>query len=233
MKVLIAEDDPLTRNALAAVFQADGWDCLACADGRNALAAFAAGGFDLVCLDIMMPALSGYDVCREIRRRDARVPVLFVSAKSEEIDTVLGLELGADDFIVKPFGVRELQARVRALLRRSAEPAPPDSGSRAAPAAPFAFGPWQVRPAEARAWLDGRAVDLNARELAMLALMAEKPGQVVGRAEFFRRCWDLDDPPLGRSLDQAVARLRKKLARGAAGPDPIRTVQGLGYRYEP
>lgn len=236
MKVLIAEDDLYTRNALKEIFEADGWESVCCTDGRNGLQSFKAGGFDLVCLDIMMPQMSGYDVCREIRRIDTQVPVLFISAKSEEIDTVLGLELGADDFMVKPFGVRELQARVRAILRRSqentAQLGTELKKATASKQANFSFGPWEIRPAELRAWQGNRHIELNARETAMLQLFASKAGQVISRAEFFRSCWDLNEPPLSRTLDQYIARLRKKIETDPAKPHLIKTVQGEGYRHE-
>ena len=239
MKVLIAEDDLYTRNALTAIFDGEGWEAVACADGRNALQCFKAGGFDLVCLDIMMPLLSGYDVCRSIRQTDRKVPVLFISAKSEEIDTVLGLELGADDFIVKPFGVRELQARVHAIMRRVTAADPIESTENSAgndktirALLPFKFGPWEIRPAELRAWNGPVHLDLNARETAIVHLLASNPGRVVGRAEFFRNCWDLAEPPLSRTLDQYIARLRKKLENDPANPVLIGTVQGEGYRHD-
>jgi DNA-binding response OmpR family regulator len=235
MKALIAEDDLYTRQALAAILEADGWETLACADGKNALAGFRVGEFGLVCLDIMMPQLSGYDVCREIRRLDAHVPILFISAKSEEIDTVLGLELGADDFILKPFGVRELQARIRAVLRRSqpgpAEASAPPGDAGVTAMAPFAFGPWQVRPAELRAHSGGGSVDLLAREIRLLACLAARPGEAITREEFFRQCWRLEQAPLSRTLDQHIARLRKKI-EPSGGPALIQTVQGVGYRYQ-
>ena len=113
MKVLIAEDDPHTRSGLAEILEAEGYEAVAAGNGREALRLFAKETPDFVCLDIMMPGVSGYDVCREIRRTDPAVPVIFISAKSEEIDKVVGLELGADDFIVKPFGVKEVVARIQ------------------------------------------------------------------------------------------------------------------------
>lgn len=230
MRALIAEDDPYTLEALQAVLEGEGWTVVPCRDGKAAAASFAAGAFDLVCLDVMMPGLSGYDVCRAVRRTDSRVPVLFISAKSEEIDKVLGLELGADDFVVKPFGVRELTARIRALVRRCAPPcAEADSGED-----PFLFGPWRVFPRELRARSEetGDVVPLLPRELAMLRLLAARPGQVVTRPAFFRACWDLESPPLSRTLDQYIARLRKKLEDHPSRPRLILTVQGVGYRYE-
>jgi len=231
MRALVAEDDLYTRQALLAILEDDGWTVTGAADGTEAVAAFGADTFDLVCLDVMMPGKSGYDVCRAIRKTDQRVPVLFISAKSEEIDKVLGLELGADDFVVKPFGVREVLARVHALVRRAAlngetEPAAAGGG------AEFSFGPWRILPAELRAWNGTVRIDLVPRELSMLKLLASKKGQVVNRVQFFRECWELEHPPLSRTLDQHIAGLRKKIERDPASPRLIRTVQGVGYRYE-
>ena len=118
MKVLIAEDDPHTRAGLSEILEAEGYQVLTAPDGKDAMRVFQRESPDFVCLDIMMPGMSGNDVCREIRRTNSNVPVIFISAKSEEIDTVIGLELGADDFIVKPFGVKEVVARIRAVTRR-------------------------------------------------------------------------------------------------------------------
>ena len=239
MRALIAEDDLHTRNALRTILEQEGWVVSAWESGTEALNAFRAGQFDLVCLDVMMPGHSGYDVCRIIRKKDAQVPVLFMSAKSEEIDKVLGLELGADDFIVKPFGVREVQARIRAVLRRSNATARSDG--RSAEDAPtkisgtedFAFGPWQVLPGELRARRNGGpAADLSRREVQLLRLLAENPGRVIHREEFFRVCWGLEAAPLSRTLDQHIARLRKKIEEDPANPILIQTVQGAGYRYE-
>lgn len=231
MNALIAEDDLYTREALRAIFEEDGWTVTAAADGSEAIKIFAPNTYDLVCLDVMMPGKSGYDVCRTIRKIDQRVPVLFISAKSEEIDKVLGLELGADDFVVKPFGVREVLARVHALVRRS-------SGANTAPApikneeAIFDFGPWRIIPAELRAQKENIRIDLLPRELSMLRLLASKSGKVVSRGDFFRECWDLENQPLSRTLDQHIALLRKKIEEKPAAPTLIRTVQGVGYRYE-
>ncbi len=237
MKALVAEDDLYTLEALKDILEGEGWAVTACADGAAAAQAFKPGAFDLVCLDVMMGGLSGYDVCRAVRRVDRRVPVLFISAKSEEIDKVLGLELGADDFVVKPFGVREVLARVHALVRRSTRDDRDDSGTTPEDQ-PFAFGPWMILPLELRAQRADDAgaaapqVDLLPRELAMLRLLVSRPGQVVSRAQFFRACWDLENPPLSRTLDQHIVQLRKKLETPGERPRLIRTVQGVGYRHD-
>jgi len=275
MKALVAEDDLYTLEALKAILEGEGWSVVACPDGAIAAQSFIPGAFDLVCLDVMMGGLSGYDVCRHIRKTDQRVPVLFISAKSEEIDKVLGLELGADDFVVKPFGVREVLARVHALVRRNRLG---DVAATTSPAAlsgpllaragssakvesvpnvwsdsdplnpenqPFGFGPWQVMPLELRAMklpdgsvndnitIQEQRVDLLLREVSMLRLLASRPGQAISRAQFFRACWDLENPPLSRTLDQHIVQLRKKLEDQPGRPRLIKTVQGVGYRYDP
>jgi len=251
MKALIAEDDNHTRRAIAEILRGAGWEVTAVADGRAAVTCFRDFRPDLVCLDVMMPVLSGFDACREIRAMDRAVPLLFISAKSEEIDKVLGLELGADDFIQKPFGVREFLARVAAVLRRSARD-PAASGDRDKPdldgMEPFPFGPWTVRPRELRAQVENaqgggpqlggtqlgikRVVDLSRREARILGLLFLRCGEVVGRDDFFRLCWDFDNPPASRTLDQHMVTLRRKLERDPTNPVLIRTVPGAGYRYE-
>lgn len=234
MRALIAEDDPNTRAALSTILKNEGWAVHDFDNGGAALNAFRTSGFfDLVCLDVMMPGLSGYELCKEIRKLDQDVPVVFISAKSEELDSVLGLELGADDFIVKPFGVREVVARINAIRRRSSrvEPSSPSQakGPPLGSSEAFAFGPWRIVPKELRAYGDTERLDLSSREMTMVQLLASRPGEVIDRATFFRECWGFENPPASRTLDQHMVGLRKKL-----DPDSrlIHTVQGAGYRYE-
>jgi DNA-binding response OmpR family regulator len=225
MTLLVAEDDPLTRRALADILTAEGWTVVTAADGSKAWTLFEAGGIDLVCLDIMMPGRSGYDLCRKIREKNASVPLLFISAKAEEIDKVLGLELGADDFIVKPFGAREVVARIRAVLRRF------ERGAAAEPAASaWTLGPWTVDAQAMRAVTEGRSVDLTAREVALLDLLARHRGQVLSRVRILQLLWGWEEAPRTRTLDQHIAVLRKKL--DDRDQKLIRTVQGVGYRFE-
>ena len=227
MKILIAEDDLRTREGLCAIFDAEGYAVVTACDGDEALARFAAERPDVVCLDIMMPGKSGYDVCREIRRHDESVPVLFISAKSEEIDKVLGLELGADDYIAKPFGVKEVVARIRAVTRRtmatrSSEDAP-DS---------FAMGDLKIIPSELRAYRDKRTIDLGLRDIKILSLLYRNRGKVLKRDTLFNECWGLNYMPNSRSLDQHISQLRKKIERDHKHPCIIQTVHNAGYRYE-
>ena len=224
MKVLIAEDDLYTRNGLVEVFEGEGHEVIAAGTGEEALDLYARHEFDFICLDIMMPGKNGYEVCREIRRRDRDVPVLFLSAKSEEIDKVVGLELGADDYIVKPFGVREVLARVGAIRRRYARRAGAESGE-------FVLGDLRVVPAELRAYRGETGIDLSTREVKLMSLFASNPGKVLTRDELFDTGWGVDYLPSSRSLDQYISQLRKKIEIDPGHPGIILTVHSAGYRY--
>jgi len=229
MKVLIAEDDPLIREGLEEILRAEGYDTVGVADGQAALTAFETHKPDFVLLDIMMPQVNGYDVCRTLRQRDARVPIIFISAKSEEIDRVLGLELGADDFIQKPFGVKEVVARIRAVTRRCL---------RAPKAEPhgltdFRMGDLEIAPAELRARRGEAVFDLSLRDVRILTLLHARAGKVVDRDAFFRECWGYDHIPNSRTLDQHISKLRRRIELDPKDPRLIRTVHGVGYRYEP
>jgi DNA-binding response OmpR family regulator len=226
VKVLVAEDDANIRAGLIAILAGEGYATIAAADGREALARFQAEAPHFVLLDIMMPAMNGYDVCRRIRATNADVPVIFISAKSEEIDRVLGLELGADDFIVKPFGVKEVVARIRAVTRRCLRVAGPLREP------PFRMGDLEVIPSELRARRGEEVVDLSLREVGILRLLAENRGQVVGRETFFNRLWGLDHVPNSRTLDQQIAKLRKRIERDPKRPRLVVTVHGAGYRWD-
>jgi DNA-binding response OmpR family regulator len=228
MKVLLAEDDALTRRGLAEVLLAEGYQVVEAADGAQALRAFESEAPDFVCLDIMMPALDGYEVCRRIRARGSTVPVVFISAKGEEIDRVVGLELGADDFITKPFGVREVVARIRAVTRRCL--ASRIAGSTAAEA--FTMGDLEVLPDELRARRGTAVVDLSLREVRILELLHANRGKVLDRDSLFNHAWGLDYLPSSRTLDQAISQLRKKVERDPRTPEIILTVHGVGYRHD-
>lgn len=221
MIVLLAEDDAVTREAVAELLESEGHEVLAARDGREALELWKTGRPGLVLLDIMMPHASGYEVCRTIRRDDRRTPVMFLSAKSEEVDVVLGLELGADDFLRKPFGKHELLARVRAVLRRHGAPEP----------AALAFGGWQVFPKRLLAIRGEREIELTVREVKLIALLVKRRGEVVTRDELLNECWGLEYFPESRTLDQHVLNLRKKIEDDPSRPRLVETVRGAGYRY--
>ena len=227
MKVLIAEDDRHTREGLAEVLQREGYQTVCAADGAEALIVYDRERPDFVCLDIMMPGMDGYTVCRELRKRDERLPIVFISAKSEEMDRVVGLELGGDDFITKPFGVREVTARIRAVTRRCFA-----VGSQGQEPRMFTMHDLAVFPAELRARRGEETIDLSLRDVRILELLYRRTGQVVDRNTFFDVCWDVDYLPNSRTLDQHISQLRKRIERDPQQPSIIRTVHGVGYRFE-
>jgi len=226
MKVLIAEDDLHTRRGLAEILDAEGYRTITAKDGREAVTLIEREKPDFICLDIMMPGLNGYDVCREIRKKNPTVPIIFISAKSEEIDKILGLELGADDFIVKPFGVKEVVARIRAVTRRCLAHRTPQ------PTGTFTMGDLTVVPDELRARRGRDVIDLSLRDVKILTLLHARAGKAVDRNTFFNECWGLEHIPNSRTLDQHIAQLRKRIERDPKTPAIVQTVHGLGYRYE-
>lgn len=229
MKILIAEDDPNTRKGLAQILQNEGYETLAADNGASALDLFRREKPDAVCLDVMMPGQDGYAVCRELRRLDDRTPILFISAKSEEIDKVLGLELGADDFIVKPFGVKEVVARIRAVTRRCFARREKDARSENES---FEMGAIRVAPAELRAYRGEAAIELSLRDVKILRLLFRHRGKAMSRDAILDDCWGVDYFPNSRALDQHISQLRKRVEKDPARPEIIRTVHGVGYRYE-
>ncbi len=227
MKVLIAEDDPHMRAGIEEILQKEGYTVEAVADGLSAVKAFDEGRPDFVLLDIMMPGLNGYDVCKQIRTRNAEVPIIFLSAKSEEVDKVLGLELGADDYVMKPFGVKELVARVRAVARRALR-----TGSHETLRS-FTLVDLVVAPAELRARRGETIVELSLREVRLLQCFFEHPAQALDRDCLFAAGWGHEIYPNTRTLDQHVSKLRKKIEVDVRAPRIIRTVHGVGYRFDP
>lgn len=223
MKVLIAEDDDHIRAGLAEILESEGYTTVTVADGRTALEAWRRERPDFLCLDIMMPGMNGYEVCRAVRREAADVPIIFISAKSEEIDRVLGLELGADDYIMKPFGVREVVARIRAVTRRCRAQAP---------AVHFTLDDLEVHPAELRARRGEQTIELSLRDVAILTLLHRERGRAIDRDRFFKECWGLEHVPNSRTLDQHISQLRKRIERDPQDPRIIRTVHGVGYRHD-
>ena len=223
MKLLIADDDPVTLETLCACVRSDGFDVLPAADGDAAFRLWQQHRPDLVCLDIMMPHTDGFEVCRRIRLEDPAVPVLFLSAKSEERDIVAGLKLGADDFVRKPFGKAELLARIHAALRR--QRSHPDALPQ------FTFGDWTVFPTQLRAACPDHQIDLTPREVSLLRFFLNRAGEALTRDTLLDACWGIDYFPESRTLDQHIATLRKKIETDPAHPTLIETIRGIGYRH--
>lgn len=223
IKILIAEDDLNIRQGLVDALEMAGYEVREAPDGSETLRLYAQWRPDLLLLDVMMPKLSGFDVCRQIRNGNPTLPIIMLTAKGEEIDKVLGLELGADDYVTKPFSLRELLARIHAILRRSRPPETP----KAPPDGRFAFGDLQIEPDRlAGRRPDGSSIDFSKREIELLRCFAAHPDTVLDRQTLLSAAWEVNYGGFSRTLDQHIAQLRKKLPEQL-----IETVYGIGYRY--
>jgi DNA-binding response OmpR family regulator len=239
-RILIAEDAPAIRHGLQATLESEGYAVVAAADGAQAAKLFPQEKYDLVILDVMMPRLSGYDACREIRARDTRVPVMFLTAKGEEIDKVVGFKLGADDYVTKPFGVQELLARVETLLRRARERNAAEAGGATGThsaasgqvEAVFHLGVVAVDRKKFMVTAHGRTAALTARELKLLEMFAARRGEVLARDTLLSAVWGTGYSGTTRTLDQHVAQLRKKTEADPENPRLLVTVHGVGYKCE-
>jgi DNA-binding response OmpR family regulator len=228
-KILVAEDDRAIRQGLLDALESEHYDTVPAANGKEALAAAKQQKFDLILLDIMMPEISGYDVCRQIRAGDMVTPIIMLTAKGEEIDKVVGLELGADDYVTKPFGLRELLARVAAVLRRARVKAQGKAGDGLPDV--YDFGPAQVNRKTYTITLRGKAQELTARELKLLDHFRRNPDVVLSRDDLLNSVWGVEYYGTTRTLDQHVAQLRKKVEIKPDEPQAILTVHGVGYRF--
>lgn len=225
--ILVVDDDPRIREVVRFALERAGFRILEAGDGREALATFERDGADLVVLDILMPEMDGTDVCRAIRLRSS-VPIIFLSSKDDEIDRILGLELGGDDYVTKPFSPRELVARVRAVLRRGTHPgpAPTDAAPRR-----LVHGRLTLDLDRFQAFWDGREIVLTVTEFGLLRTLVGFPGKVYTRDELMDGGYAYDNVVSGRTIDSHIRRLRRKFAE--AGGEPIETVHGLGYKVGP
>ena len=223
-RILIIDDEPEMVRGLEDNLRFEGYQTLSATNGADGLDLALREGPDLVLLDIMMPRLSGWDVLRGLRAKERDLPVIMLTARGEEVDRVLGLELGADDYVTKPFSLRELLARVRAVLRR---PGPRQRLET------FAFGDIRLHVRARQVFRAGREVRLTRKEFELLHYLAEHPGEVITRDRLLDEVWGYEQFPTTRTVDTHVLRLRQKLERDPERPVHLLTVHGQGYRFAP
>jgi two-component system response regulator ResD len=223
--ILIVDDEPIVREVVADYLRKDGFRVESAGDGHEALNRFAAARPDLVLLDLMLPGIDGIEVCRRIRAT-SNVPIIMVTAKSEETDTIIGLGVGADDYVAKPFSPRELVARVKAVLRRAVAPPPADGD-------PLRFGALTIRPDRRQVEIAGTSVELTAREFDLLEFLARHPSQVFTRDELLDKVWDWSYASDGGTVTVHIRRLRQKIEPDPERPRYVKTVWGVGYKFEP
>ena len=221
-RILIVDDEPEMVRGLEDNLRFEGYQTLSASDGKRGLELALSEAPDLVLLDIMMPGMSGWDLCRELRRRGLDAPVIMLTARGEEVDRVLGLELGADDYVTKPFSLRELMARIRAVLRR---PGPRQKFEE------FAFGSVRVHLRARQAFKGGHEVRLTRKEFDLLRYLVEHPGEVITRDRLLDEVWGYERFPTTRTVDTHILRLRQKFEDDPERPAHILTAHGQGYRF--
>jgi DNA-binding response OmpR family regulator len=226
-RILIVEDDPHIALGLEEVLKSDGFEPVVCQRGDQAVESAARCRPQLILLDVMLPGKSGFDICKELRSKKTGTPILMLTAKGQELDKVIGLDLGADDYVTKPFGVRELLARIHALLRRSKIGA-----NEADDGAPFQIGPACIDPKTFQL-RRGRVVEeLTAKDLKLLQYFHARAGEVLSRDRLLNEVWGYNYGGTTRTLDQVIVQLRKKLGDPADDPKHLLTVHGVGYRLK-
>jgi DNA-binding response OmpR family regulator len=224
-KILIVEDDPHILLGLEEVLKSEDYAVASCNRGDQALDAVAKHHPALIVLDVMLPGLSGYDICKQLRAKKVATPILMLTAKGQEIDKVIGLDLGADDYVTKPFGVRELLARIQALLRRAGT-----AGGKAGSADVFQIGSATIDPKTFQV-KRGKTVDeLTAKELKLLQVFHAHAGEVLSRDKLLNEVWGYNYYGTTRTLDQVIVQLRKKLGDNGSEPKHLLTIHGVGYK---
>jgi two-component system, OmpR family, response regulator RegX3 len=221
-KVLVVEDEPAVRDALGYALRGDGFDVDVADDGEAGLRAAQEGDYDVLVLDLMLPKISGTEVCRRLRAESA-VPIIMLTAKGAELDRVLGLEIGADDYVTKPFSMAELIGRIRAILRRR-------ELDRSGGESQLRIGSLELNPMRHEARVDGDSKRLTPSEFKLLLLLAEQPERVFSRREIMQHLWDSEYVGDQRACDIHISNLRQKLERDPARPERIVTIRGVGYK---
>jgi two-component system alkaline phosphatase synthesis response regulator PhoP len=223
-RVLVVEDEAGLRLTLSDRLTSEGYEVEVAADGEAGLSSATSGAFDLIVLDVMLPRMNGFDVCREVRRRGVTTPILMLTARGQVVDKVVGLKLGADDYLTKPFEAIELVARLEALLRRRPSGAVPGGDT-------FRFGDVVVDLRKMEITRSGETVELSAREFKLLRHFIAHRGATLSRDELLTEVWGYDEMPLTRTVDVHVAGLRQKIESNPKSPEFILTVHGLGYKF--
>lgn len=224
-RILVAEDEPGIAMALEDDLTMEGYDVEVARDGEVASRRAREGGFDLVLLDIMLPRKSGFDVCRDLRRAGVQMPILMLTAKAQESDKVMGLDLGADDYVTKPYSPHELRARVRALLRRTSPPAP-------AHPEVFTFGDIEIDLARGEVRRSGSVLDVTALEFRLLTAFIRNRGRLLSRDQLLEQVWGHGLSLTERVVDNQVLALRRKIEPDPGAPRYLVSVRGLGYRFD-
>lgn len=225
IRILIVEDEPSLSEPLSFLLRKEGFDTVIADDGLKALKSFESGGADLILLDLMLPGLSGTEVCKRIRAT-SMVPIIMLTAKDDEVDKVLGLELGADDYVTKPYSARELVARIRAVLRRNLELATSGEENQ------LQVANIRMDVAQHKVWLDGALLQLPLKEFELLCELMRSAGYVLSRTELIERIWGSNYVGDTKTLDVHIKRLRSKFEKDPSDPKLIQTIRGLGYKIE-
>ena len=222
-RILIVEDEPAMVQGLRDNFEYEGYEVISAADGMDGLNRAIADQPDLVVLDVMMPKMSGLDVCKQLKARKPSMPIIMLTARGQEIDKVVGLELGADDYVTKPFSIRELMARVKAVLRRASP--------QAATAEVYRFSDVEVNVRSNEVLRDGQPVELSSKEFALLAYFVAHPAETLSRDRLLDAVWGYENYPTTRTVDAHIVHLRQKLEPNPEEPRFILTVHGSGYKF--
>ncbi len=225
--ILVIEDDAHIRLGLEEVLKGEGFEVSVCPRGDEAMGAIEKAKPHLIVLDVMLPGASGYDICKQLRSRKNATPILMLTAKGQEIDKVVGLDLGADDYVTKPFGVRELLARIHALLRRVGNG---NGTAEQNDSKPFKIGGATINPTTFQITRGKQSEDLTAKELKLLQIFSDHPGEVFSRDKLLNEVWGYNYYGTTRTLDQVIVQLRKKLGDNNGEPKHLLTVHGVGYK---